>query len=64
LGPSQVAQIADNAAEHPGMQKLVTEGSIEILAEGERVTGTKGPGVTHEETHGSAKSFRRGQGDR
>jgi hypothetical protein len=46
------------------MQKLIKDGSIEILGEGERVVGTKGPGTVHEETHGSGKSFRRGQGDR
>jgi hypothetical protein len=64
LGPAQVAQIADKAADHPGMQKLIKDGSIEILGDGERVIGTKGPGGVHEETHGSTKSFRRGQGDR
>ena len=64
LGPSQVAQIADNAAEDPAVQKLVEEGSIELLGEGERPTGSRGPGAARTETHGSGKTFRRGQGDR
>ena len=64
LGPSQTAQIADKAAEHSSMQKLLKEGSIEILGDGEKVTGTKGPGVARERSQRSTKSFRRGQGDR
>ena len=64
LGPSQVAQIADNATENSEIEKLVTEGLIEILGEGERSVGGRGPGVGKERTHGTTKSFRRGQGDR
>lgn len=64
LGPSQVAQIADHAADHPEIQKLVTEEVIELLGEGERSTENRGPGAAKERTRGNLKSFRRGQGDR
>ncbi|RKZ06506.1 hypothetical protein DRQ53_08255 [bacterium] len=64
VGPAKVAQIADKATEHAGLQKLVTEGSIEILGEGEQVTGAEKRGVAREKTSGGPKSFRRGTGDR
>ncbi len=64
VGPAQVAQIADNAAEHPNVEKLVEDGSIEILGKGERVTGPKGSDSAQARSQGGAKSFRRGTGDR
>jgi hypothetical protein len=35
LGPLKVGEIASNAVDHPGLQKLVADGTIEILAEEE-----------------------------
>ena len=64
LGPTQTAQIADHAVDHHEIQKLVEEDVIEILADEERATDTRGPGVVKERTRGNIKSFRRGQGDR
>ena len=64
LGPAQVAQIADNAAEHAGVEKLVADGSIEILGKGERVNGPRGSETAQARSQGGAKSFRRGTGDR
>jgi hypothetical protein len=66
LGPRKEAQIADNAAEHAGLQKLVQAGSIEILGEGERLE-SGGPMASEapERTSGRGKSpFRRGSGER
>ena len=64
LGPAQVAQVADKATEHPELQKLVADGSVEILGEGQRPTATKGQGDARKQKPGGMKSFRRGQGDR
>ena len=64
VGPNNVAQIADNAAEHASIQKLVADGSIEILGSGDSVAGKKGSAVTRAQTQGNTKSFRRGSGDR
>ena len=64
VGPSNVAQIADAAAEHPAVQKLVEDGSIEILGEGQNVAGTKSSGSARKQTQQNVKSFRRGTGDR
>lgn len=65
LGPRKVAQIADNATEHPALKRLVEAGSIEVLGKGERkdTGGTHanapGPGQAH-----AKSTFRRGQGER
>jgi len=64
LGPNMVAQIADGAAKHAELLKLVEAGSIEILGEGESPTAHSSTGTAHEQTHGSTKSFRRSSGDR
>ena len=64
LGPAQIAQVADNATENPALQKLVADGSVEILGAGQRSTGTRGQGGARKQKHGGMKSFRRGQGDR
>ena len=57
LGPNMDGEIADNAVEHAGLQKLVKAGTIEILGEGERVldSGTAAPNIP-EQKHGRAKS--------
>jgi hypothetical protein len=36
LGPAQTAEVSDRALEHARLQKLVEDGSIEIVGEGER----------------------------
>ena len=64
LGPSQVAQVADRATDLAGVQKLVSDGQIEIVGDGERVSAKKGSEATRSRTKGGAKSFRRVQGDR
>lgn len=64
IGPSQVAQIATKAAEHPGVQKLVAEGAIEILDADSEASGGKRPGVARERTGVGTRSFRRRTGDR
>jgi hypothetical protein len=64
LGPAQSAQIADNAAEHSGIQKLVADGVIEILGEGEKPTGPTESGGGQRRTKDGTKSIRRAQGDR
>ena len=64
LGPAQVAQVADKATERPEMQKLVEDGLIEILGDGERVAGSKGAGGGQKQGRANIKSFRRGTGDR
>ena len=64
LGPAKVAQIADNAAEHPGVQRLVEEGSIEILGEGHRAEGASGSGTGPQQAPAAKQAFRRGHGER
>ena len=66
LGPAKEAQIADNAAEHASLLKLVKAGSIEVLGEGERTEGmSSAPGSTPEQTHGRNRSTQlRHRGDR
>jgi hypothetical protein len=64
LGPAQTAQVADKATELAGFQKLIADGQIELLGDGERVATHDGPGVTRSRTRGGSKSFRRSQGDR
>lgn len=64
LGPSQVAQIADNATEFAGLQKLIAEEKIEMVGDGEKVATNKSAGVAKSQTQGGGKSIRRVQGDR
>ena len=65
LGPGKVAQISDKTTQHAGVQRLVEDGSIEILGESERTEGITGSAANAEQTHGRAKSpFRRRQGER
>jgi hypothetical protein len=65
LGPGKVGEIADKAEEHPGLQKLVEEGSLEILGEGERHEGIGGQAAGPGQAQGHAKSpFRRRSGER
>ena len=42
LGPGKTGEIGDNALEHPGVQKLVEAGEIEVL--GHRSSSEPGPG--------------------
>ena len=65
LGPQKVAQIADNALEHPGVQRLIKDGTIEILGDGERAGGGDDGGSGPGPSQGQGKSpFRRGHGER
>ena len=64
LGPSQIAQVADNATELAGFQKLIADGQIELVGDGGKVATNDGPGVTKSSTKGGSKTFRRSQGDR
>jgi len=65
LGPQKVAQIADNAPEHPGVQRLIKDGTIEILGKGERSGGGDGAATGPGPSQGQGKSpFRRSAGDR
>ena len=65
LGPGKDAQISDQAAETAAILRLVEEGSIDLMGEGERADGNTGIASTAETTQGRAKSpFRRRTGDR
>ena len=64
LGPSQTAQVADNATESAGFQKLIADGQIELVGDGGKVATGNGPGVTKSSTKGGSHTFRRSQGDR
>ncbi len=65
LGPKKTGQIADSAEEHAAVKKLVDAGKIEIFAGGDNQRGATGEStVTHETTHGRAKSGIRQSGDR
>jgi len=65
LGPGKTGQVADGAAEHAALKKLVDAGKIEIFDGGDTQRG--GPGeaaVPHEGTHGHTHSSIRKSGDR
>jgi hypothetical protein len=64
LGPAKTAQIADNATQHAGVQRLVKEGIIEILGEGERVEGSGAENISGQSQSHAKSTFRRGQGER
>jgi hypothetical protein len=65
LGPKKVAQIADNATEHPAIQKLVDDGSVKILGAGERHESLGEPGNATAHGQEIAKpTFKRGHGER
>lgn len=64
LGPKKTAQIADGADEHPALQRLLKEGSIEILGEGERTETSAEPGAVGEQRGHARSTFRRRQGER
>jgi hypothetical protein len=64
LGPSQTAQVADNAMELAAFQKLIDDGQIELVGDGGKVDTSKGPEVGRSRTRGGSKSIRRSQGDR
>jgi hypothetical protein len=46
------------------IQKLIADGQIEIVGDGERVSTKESSGSLRSRTQGGAKSFRRVQGDR
>ena len=56
LGPKKSGQVADNAAEHAALRKLIKAGTLEIQGEGGSgsVSGgaDAGPGAHPESTHG------------
>ncbi|GMR22456.1 MAG: hypothetical protein BMS9Abin37_0809 [Acidobacteriota bacterium] len=65
LGPNKTGQIADGAEEHAALKKLVDAGKVEIFDGGDSQRGASGEStVTHETTHGHAKSGIRKSGDR
>lgn len=65
LGPNKTGQIADSAADHAAVKKLVEAGKIEIFDGGDTSRGTGGDGASpHESTHGHAQSGIRKSGDR
>lgn len=65
LGPRTVAQISDSAAELASVQKLIEDGAIEIVGEGERTPGVDKSDPGSERTYGRSKTpIRRDHGDR
>jgi hypothetical protein len=65
LGPNKTGQIADGAAEHAGVKKLVEAGKIEIFDGGDASRGVSGDAAArHEVTHGHTHSAIRKSGDR
>ena len=60
LGPRKSGQIADNAAEHASLRKLIEEGTLEIQGEGgeDNIAGDTGVtgGAHPESTHGHGKA--------
>ena len=65
LGPRNVAQVADNAVDYPGLKKLIDAGTIEVLGKGEKIEGIGSSESASGQSQGHAKSpFRRGSGER
>ena len=65
LGPKKTGQIADGAADHAGVKKLVEAGKIEIFDGGDTQRGAAGESAApHEATHGFTRSTVRKSGDR
>jgi acylphosphatase len=65
VGPRMVAQVADSAVELKSILKLVEDGSIEIVGEGERPQSKNATGPGNEHTQGRVKStHKRGSGER
>ena len=65
LGPKKTGQIADAAAEHAAVKKLVDAGKIEIFdgSDSSRAAGGDAS-APHEATHGHTQSGIRRSGDR
>lgn len=55
LGPLKSGQIADGAADSPGLQRLIDAGEIELLADGAEPSGAGGRGKS-----GSGKTASQG----
>lgn len=65
LGPNKTGQIADSAAEHAGVKKLIEAGKIEVFDGGDTSRGASGDAsARHEVTHGHTQSGIRKSGDR
>jgi acylphosphatase len=65
VGPRMVAQVADSAVELKSVQKLVEDGSIEIVSDGARPQAKNATGPGSEHTQGHIKSqHKRGSGER
>ena len=53
LGPTKAGQVSDQATQLPAFQRLLKDGTIELLGEGSRsVDATDGPAPQHASTHG------------
>ena len=53
LGPMKTGQIADAAIERPSIQKLIKDGQLEIIGDGDHQAGAAdSSGAVHESTHG------------
>jgi hypothetical protein len=65
LGPKKTGQIADNAVDHPAVQRLLEAGEVEIVdaAAGEE-RGPQGDEPGHEEVHGHHPKSVHKSGDR
>ena len=67
LGPRHKGQVAPSALRHPPFMRLVEDGSIEVLGEGETEHAhafAKMKGSANSLGHGSSLSSGRGAGDR
>ena len=67
LGPGKSGQITTEAAEHPGLKKLVEAGEIEVFDEGAGAGGSGGGGPQGRgmaQGHSSGGGTRRSSGDR
>lgn len=66
LGPAKTAEVTTEAAEHPGLQKLVTAGEIEFVEDRDGGSGGaagRGGGRGPQGGHGGGGALRR-SGDR
>jgi len=53
LGPTKAGQVSDQATQLPSFQRLLEEGTIELLGDGARPdSGAEGPAARHASTHG------------
>ncbi len=66
LGPHKKGQIADHAAEHPKLQKLIEDGTLELVDEGgRRESADRAESPVHDSPHGvGPKTMVKKAGDR